>query len=328
MKSRRFWLISGLASVALALGVPPAVHAQKGEYPTRPIELVVPYGAGGGNDLTARVMASVASDHLGRPVVIRIRPGAGSVLGLAEVARSRPDGYKLGWPGPHSVVISAFEKVPLDFMKDLIPIAQMVEWQWFLVVNKGSPFKSLEQFLKAARAKPGGIVMSNSGNLAIGHLPALQLERFAKVEFRHLPFDGGGPANASVLSGVSQAVHAVTPAAVPRILAGDFHALAVTGRTRHPSLPKLPTYEELGFKIYTGINVGLVAPAGTPSHIVDRLEKAMADISKDKTYVSLLKKLGDRPAYQDAKTYRATMQGYADSARTIAKSLREAGVIK
>jgi tripartite-type tricarboxylate transporter receptor subunit TctC len=329
MKSHRFWLLSGLATLALAWSGPHAAHAaQKAEYPTRPIELVVPYGSGGGNDLTARVLASVAADYLGQPVIIRIRPGAGSVVGLAEVARSRPDGYTLGWPGPHSLVISAFEKVPLDFMKDLIPIAQMVEWQWFLVVSKGSPFTSLDAFLKEARTKPGSILMANSGNLAIGHLPALELEMHAKAEFRHLPFDGGGPANSSVLTGSAHAVHAVTPAAVPRIQAGDFRGLAVTGKARHPALPDLPTYQELGFPIFTGINVGLVAPAGTPPEVIARLEKAMAEISRDKTYVALLKRLGDRPAFQDAKTYRETMRGYAESAQVVAKRLRAAGVIK
>jgi tripartite-type tricarboxylate transporter receptor subunit TctC len=319
-------LLGAVAALVLIVGEATAADAQK--YPTRPIELVVPYGAGGGNDLTARVMAAVAADHLGQPVVIRIRPGAGSVVGLAEVARSRPDGYTLAWPGPHSVVISAFEKVPLDFLKDLAPIAQMVDWQWFLVVGKGSAFKSMESFLKEARAKPGGVIMANSGNLAIGHLPALELEMHSKAEFRHLPFDGGGPANASVISGTAHAVHAVTPAAVPRIQAGDFRGLAVTGKARHPGVPDVPTYQELGFPIFTGINVGLVAPAKTPPEIIARLERAMADISKDKTYIALLKKMGDQPAYQDTKTYRATMQGYAEASAAVAKRLRETGVIK
>jgi tripartite-type tricarboxylate transporter receptor subunit TctC len=326
MKSCLSWLLGGVATTILMVGQAPAADAPK--YPTRPIEIVVPYGAGGGNDLTARVMASVAPEYLGQPVVIRIRPGAGSVVGLAEVARSRPDGYTLAWPGPHAIVISAFEKVPLDFMRDLAPIAQMVDWQWFLVVGKGSAFKSLDSFLKEAKAKPGGIIMANSGNLAIGHLPALELEMHSKLEFRHLPFDGGGPANASVLSGVAHAVHAVTPAAVPRIQAGDFRGLAVTGKARHPGVPEVPTYQELGFPIFTGINVGLVAPAKTPPEILARLEKAMAEISKDKTYSALLKKMGDQPAYQDTKTYRETLQGYADSAQAVAKRLRETGVIK
>lgn len=325
MRLNKLSLFGGLAAIMLALA-PIAAPAQ--DYPDRPIELVVPYGAGGGNDLTARVMAAVAPDYLGQPVVIRIRPGAGSITGLSEVARARPDGYTLGWPGPHSIVISAFQKVPLDFFKDLVPIAQMVEWQWFLVVPGDSPFNTLEDLIKHAKEKPGDILMANSGNLAIGHLPALELEHLAGVEFTHLPFDGGGPANAAVLSGSANAVHAVTPAAVPRILDGQFKALAVTGRQRHPDLPDVATYEEQGYPIYTGINVGLVAPAGTPPEVVQKLEKAMAEISKDKTYISLLKRMGDRPAYLDSKAYRENLRGYAESARKIAEVLRKAGVIE
>lgn len=325
MKRYRFWLINCLAGAAVALTGAFAAQAQ--DYPTRPIELVVPYGAGGGNDLTARVMSAVAADHLGQPVVIRIRPGAGSVLGLAEVARSGADGYTLGWPGPHSLVISAFEDVPLDFMEDLIPIAQMVEWQWFLVVPPDAPYDTLDEFIEHAKENPGDVLMANSGNLAIGHLPALELEHLADAEFTHVPFDGGGPANASVLSGDTNAVHAVTPAAVPRILDGQLKALAVTGRERHPDLPDVATYEEQGYDIFTGINVGLVAPAGTPDEVVSFLEEKMKDISEDETYISLLGKLGDKPAYLDSEAYRESMQGYVDSAQSIAKVLREAGVI-
>lgn len=327
MRANRLWLLGSLAGLALALGAPVPAEAQE-DYPTRPIELVVPYGAGGGNDLTARVMAAVAADYLGQPVVIRLRPGAGSVLGLSEVARARPDGYTLGWPGPHAIVISAFEDIPIDPMEDLVPIAQMVEWQWFLVVPADSPYDTLDELIEHARENPGDILMANSGNLAIGHLPALELEHLAEVEFTHLPFDGGGPANTAVLSGDADAVHAVTPAAVPRILDGQFKALAVTGRERHPDLPDVATYEEQGYDIQTGINVGLVAPAGTPDEVVAKLEDAMRQISEDPTYVALLNRLGDEPAFLDSADYRENLQRYADSSKLVAEILREAGVIE
>lgn len=320
-------LASALACAAALAFSAGAANAQS-DYPNRPITVVVPYGAGGGNDLTARVMSTVASDYLGQPVVIQIRPGAGSVVGLAEVARSRPDGYTLAWPGPHSLVISAFDDVPLKFLEDLVPISQMVDWRWFLVVPADSPYDTLEDFLAAAKKEPGGIVMANSGNLAIGHLPALELEQLAEVEFTHLPFDGGGPANASILNGDAQAVHAVSPAAIPQIQSGTWKALAVTGHGRVEAVPDVPTYEELGYDIQTGNSAGLVAPAGTPQEVVDKLEDAMKKISEDKTYISLLKKLGDEPAYLDAEAYRASLQRYQDTANQIAERLRASGVIQ
>lgn len=327
MELIRSWLLSSMATLTLALGAPIAAQAQETDYPTRPIELVVPQSAGGGYDLVARVMATVAPEYLGQPVVIRIRPGAGTVLGLSEVARARPDGYTLGFGGPHPIVISAFEDVPLDYMNDLTLIAQMVDWPWFLVVPGDSPFDTLEEFIEHARENPGDILMANSGNLAIGHLPALELEQLTEVEFTHVPFDGGGPANASVLSSDTDAVHAVTATALPRIEDGQFKALAITGKERHPDAPDVPTYEELGYPIYSGINVGLVAPADTPPEIVERLETAMAEISQDPTYLALLGKLGNEPGFLDSEGFRAVMQGYADSSQRIAERLREAGVI-
>jgi tripartite-type tricarboxylate transporter receptor subunit TctC len=261
-------------------------------------------------------------------VIIRLRPGGGGVVGLSEVARSNPDGYTLAWPGPHTIVISAFNEVPLDFLKDLTPVAQVVEWQWWLVVPADSPYNTLEEFLKHAKENPGDIIMANSGNLAIGHLPALELELLAGVEFTHLPFDGGGPANASIVSGDSDAVHAVTAAAVSQIQAGTYKALAVTGKSRHPDLPDVPTYEELGYPIFTGINVGLVGPAGLPPEIVAKLDEAMKKISEDKTYISLLGKLGDKPAFLDAAGYRASLETLDASAKAIAKKLRDSGVIQ
>jgi tripartite-type tricarboxylate transporter receptor subunit TctC len=322
----RFRLLGGFASILLAMGT--SLGAQETDYPNRPIEIVVPYGAGGGNDLTARVMSAVAPDYLGQPVIIRLRPGGGGVVGLSEVARSNPDGYTLAWPGPHTIVISAFNEVPLDFLKDLTPVAQVVEWQWWLVVPADSPYNTLEEFLKHAKENPGDIIMANSGNLAIGHLPALELELLAGVEFTHLPFDGGGPANASIVSGDSDAVHAVTAAAVSQIQAGTYKALAVTGKSRHPDLPDVPTYEELGYPIFTGINVGLVGPAGLPPEIVAKLDEAMKKISEDKTYISLLGKLGDKPAFLDAAGYRASLETLDASAKAIAKKLRDSGVIQ
>lgn len=315
-----------IAALTLAAG---AVSAQEAsDYPNRPITVVVPYGAGGGNDLTARVMSSVASEYLGQPVVIQIRPGAGSIVGLSEVARSKADGYTLAWPGPHALVISAFDKVPLDFLTDLQPVSQMVDWRWFLVVPADSPYNTLEEFLAHAKEQPGDIIMANSGNLAIGHLPALELEQAAGVEFTHLPFDGGGPANSSILNGDAQAVHAVSPAAIPQIQAGTYKALAVTGKGRVSSVPDVPTYEELGYPIMTGNSAGLVAPAGTPEAVIAKLDEAMKKISEDKTYVNLLNRLGDEPAYLNSEEYTASLTQYQETARKIAEKLRAAGVIE
>lgn len=323
-KTRLLGVVGAAAALALLSGPTSA----QSDYPNRPIELVIPYGAGGGNDLSARVMSSVAPDYLGQPIIIRIRPGAGSVLGLSEVARSKPDGYTLAWPGPHALVISAFNEVPLDVLSDLIPVAQMLEWQWLLAVPGDSPFNTLDEFIAYAKEHPGEIVMANSGNLAIGHLPALELEQMAGVEFTHLPFDGGGPANSAVVSGDADAVHAVPPAAVPQVESGNFKILAVTGKERHPALPDVPTYEELGYPIQTAVVVGVMAPAGTPQEVVDFIEDAMKKISEDKTYNNLLGKMGEKPAYLNSEDYRKKLEGYASSSREIAKKLREAGIIQ
>jgi tripartite-type tricarboxylate transporter receptor subunit TctC len=326
MRKFGFRELSGLATLLTLLGSPLA--AQELDYPNRPIELVVPYGAGGGNDLTARVFSAVAADYIGQPVIIRIRPGAGSVVGLSEVARSKPDGYTLAWPGPHSLVIAAFNDVPLDFLSALEPVAQMHSGPWWLVVPGDSPFNTLDEFIAFAKENPGEIVVANSGNLAIGHLPTLELERLAEVEFTHLPFDGGGPAYAAVLSGDADAVHGVTAGIVNQVRSGNFKALAVTGNERNPELPDVPTFAELGYPINVGINIGLVAPAGTPPEVIAYLEEAMRKISEDKTYLSLLGKLGEDVDYLNAEDYRKVMAGFAETAKPIAEKLRAAGIIQ
>jgi hypothetical protein len=172
--------------------------------------------------------------------------------------------------------------VPLDFLSALEPVAQMHSGPWWLVVPGDSPFNTLEEFITFAKENPGEIVVANSGNLAIGHLPTLELERLAEVEFTHLPFDGGGPAYAAVLSGDADAVHGVTAGIVNQVRSGNFKALAVTGNERNPELPDVPTFAEQGYPINVGINIGLVAPAGTPPEVIAYLEEAMKKISRSR----------------------------------------------
>ena len=328
---KRVWrAVQAAAAAAASLAAVTAVSGVAGAvaYPTRAINLVVPYSSGGGVELTARAMAAVAQKHLGQPLVVLLKPGGGTVLGLTEVARSRPDGYTLALAGPHALVASHFQSVPLNMLEDLIPVARVVDWQWTLLVRADSPFTSLASMLQYARENPGKLVMANSGNLQIGHLPALQLEMMAGVKFNHLPFNGGGPANMSVLTGTAHAVHAADSTAVPLVRSGQARALAVTGPKRLPDLPDVPTYRELGYNIQTTAEIGLFAPKGTPQEIVQFLEEAVRRMSEDPEFVQLIQRMGDRVAYMNSAEFRQKLELTNSQAAEVARVLRASGVLR
>lgn len=328
MKVHRLWLLAGLAvGVATAAG-PAAAQDKKLDFPTRPIELVVPYGAGGGNDLTARAVASVAAEYLGQPLVIRIRPGAGSVLGLAEVARARPDGYTLGLPGPHAVTSAAFQDIPINVVEDFEPIAGLTDWPFILLVPGDSKFNSFEEFLKHAKENPGGITVGNGGSLTIAHLPALMLELEAGVEFTHVPFDGGGPLFQGISTGSVDTGFGIPAWAVPAVKDGRLKALAVAGDKRMEQLPDVPTLKEFGYDINLSLAIGIVAPKGVPQERLEFLRKAFAEVAKDKSYTTLIKRLGDQVVYRDAESFWQVFRDVDRQSKAVAKKLKEAGVVK
>ena len=264
-----------LALLALPLvGVCNTVQAQ-----TRPIRLIVPYAAGGPIDVTARVLAERAKDSLG-PIIVENRPGAGGNIGADVVAKATPDGSVIGIAATatHAVNPWLYRRMPYNAATDFTPITQIVRVPNVLVINANTAKRlgiaSLADFLRYARANPGRLNYGSGGNGSAGHLAGELFKARAGVYAVHIPYNGGSPAQLALLSGQVDFNFDNLATAAPNIQSGKLLALAVTTPARSAALPAVPALAELwqGFSIDTWW--GLVAPAGTPSAVVQRLNQA------------------------------------------------------
>jgi tripartite-type tricarboxylate transporter receptor subunit TctC len=265
----RIFLTTALIA-ALATGVQPAL-AQN--YPSKPIRLIVPYPPGGNTDIMARALTQELSKGLGQPVVIDNRGGAATVIGSDILAKAAPDGYTLILStSSHAINVSLYRKLPFDAVADFAPISLVASMPNILVVNPSVPVKSLSELIKLAKAKPGQINYSSSGNGATNHLAMELLKTMAGIEMVHIPYKGTADAVTSLLGGQVSVMFDAASSALPHIRSGRSRALAVSSPGRIASLPDLPTVAEAGLPGFeVGVWFGIQAPAGTPPEIVKRL---------------------------------------------------------
>jgi tripartite-type tricarboxylate transporter receptor subunit TctC len=262
------YLAAGLAAAFLAQ---PAL-AQS--YPSKPIRLIVPFAAGGGNDNIARLVGKRVSDSMGQPLVIDNRPGAGGVLGAELAAKSAPDGYTLflGGVGSHALNPNLIEKLPYDPIGDFAPVALLARAPLILVVHPSVPARDVAEFVAYARKNPGKLNFASNGNGTSAQLAAVMFDSMAGVDMVHVPYKGLAPALTDLLSGQVQLMFSSVVAILPHVRAGKLRALAVTGTKRMAALPELPTIAESGFPGYEASSwYGILAPAGTPREIVTKL---------------------------------------------------------
>jgi tripartite-type tricarboxylate transporter receptor subunit TctC len=273
MTSRRFFVSHFAACVALSLCTFSAAQAQS--YPTKPLRIVVPFGAGGVADLTVRTVAQKMSEGLGQSVVIDNRPGAGGIVAAEMVAKSEPDGYTLLlMSNANAVSAGLFKALPFDPVKDFTPVSLMGTFDLAIVTSAESRFQTLPELLTWAKANPGKL---NIGSINIGstqHLTAELFKSVAGLDAQVVPFNGT-PAVMTALRGgqIDVAVEVLSPV-LPQIKGGVMRALAVTGPNRNTALPQVPTAKEGGVPnlVATSWN-GLGVPAKTPQAVVDRLNK-------------------------------------------------------
>jgi tripartite-type tricarboxylate transporter receptor subunit TctC len=243
-------------------------------YPSRTITLVVPFAAGGATDIVARVLAKGLSDRLGQSVVVDNRPGANGTIGTAAVAKARPDGYTLvmGGVNTHAMNDSLVKPRPYDSARDFAPITLTALIPVAFVVNPQLPVTTLEEFVALARSKPKQLSYGSSGTGGPQHLAMELFKLAAGVELTHVPYRGGAPQLNDLLGGHILIGSIGLPPALPHIETGKLRALAVTDAKRSAFLPKLPTVAEAGFPNFEmSYWLGLMAPAGTPVAIIDRL---------------------------------------------------------
>jgi tripartite-type tricarboxylate transporter receptor subunit TctC len=243
---------------------------------------VVPYLAGGAVDVVARLVGQKMSESFGQTVLVDNRAGGAANIGSEFVAKSPPDGYTLLMGSPANVVnVSLFPKLPYDILKDFAPIVLMGTMANILVVHPSLPVKSVKELIAFARARPGQLSYASSGNASSNHLSGELFRSLAQVELLHVPYKGGGPAITDLIGGQVTMYFSSLPSALPFVRSGKLRALGVTSARRVAGAPELPTIEEAGVPGYTFVAWhALLAPAGTPQGVIDKLNAEIVRIVK------------------------------------------------
>ncbi|MBU3615261.1 tripartite tricarboxylate transporter substrate binding protein [Polynucleobacter sp. Latsch14-2] len=249
--------------------------AQAQNYPNRPIKVVIPFAPGGPSDIVGRVLMQQMSENLNTPIIIENKPGGGSNIGIQQVAKSAPDGYTLLLVSSTFVINPTLYPNPgFDANKDFAAVALPVSSPNVLVVNPNFPAKDIKEFFAVVKAAPGKYDYASPGAGTGPHLSAELLKLKMNLDIAHIPYNGGGPALQAVLGNQVPIGLSALPPAVPQVKGGALRALAVTSTTRSPSLPDVPTLKESGVTDFEGDTLQfIVAPAGTPTAIVQKLNR-------------------------------------------------------
>ena len=303
------------ASVALA------------QYPDHPVTMIVPFPPGGVADTVARPVAEALSTALKQPVVIENKAGAGGAIGMAQVAKAKPDGYTVLLALSSLVVLPEADKVlgraPAFQVRDLKPVARFTADPTVLAVKAESPWKTYQEFIAAAKAAPGKLNFGSSGNYGTMHIPMAMLMLGADVKMTHVPYTGAAPAIVGLLGGQVDAIATGPATIVQHVQAGKIRALAHWGDGRLVTLPDVPSLKELGMPIDFAQWAGLFVPADTPEPIVARLREAARAAGTDPKVRDVLIKAGSPVLYQDAPDFQkyvdADAQKMADVVKKIGK---------
>jgi tripartite-type tricarboxylate transporter receptor subunit TctC len=266
-----------LAALLLA-AAPFAALAQA--WPDRPVKIVVPFGPGGFTDVAARILQKELSASLGQSVVIENKPGAGSTIGTAEVANAKPDGYTLAMISTtHVISPHLYKQVPYDPIKGFTPVMKLAEGPYVLVVHPSLAAKSVAELVALAKAQPGTIDYASSGNGSAQHLVGALFNSSAGVKLNHVPYKGSNQAMNDVIAGQVKVSFVGVPNALPNLASGKLRALGVSTAKRYAELPDVPTIAEAGVPGYDAtVWLGLLAPAGTPREIVQKMNTEIAKV--------------------------------------------------
>ncbi|MDM9560867.1 Bug family tripartite tricarboxylate transporter substrate binding protein [Bordetella petrii] len=277
--------VAALAALSVLAGGAwaPAMAESADAFPSKPMTIVVPFSAGGTTDILARLIGQKLTERWKVAVVIENKVGAGGNIGTAQVARSDPDGYTLvmGTIGTHAINPSLYKSMPYDALKDFVPITRAAMVPNVLVVNPSSPFNTLEDLIKYAKANPGKLTFGSSGYGSTLHMSGELFKTMAVVNVEHIPYKGSSPAVADLLGNQITMIFDNLPSSLPHIQAGKLKPLAVTSASRVPQLPDVPTLSEAGVPGYEVMSwFGLWVPAKTPGPIVEKLNQTIVEILK------------------------------------------------
>jgi tripartite-type tricarboxylate transporter receptor subunit TctC len=281
---------STLAVLVAATMLGGAAQAQDGvrDYPNKPIRLIVGFAAGGIADLGARLLGDHITRETGQPVVVENRTAAAGTVAALTVAKAPADGYTLGLVLSGQLVINPFvqKQMPFDVLKDLVPVAALGDAPQMIAINTEVPAKTLKEFVALAKARPGSLNYGSAGHGSLPHLSAAEFVRQAGINLVHVPYKGNAPATADLLAGRIQLLSSSIGGLQPGLDAGRTRLLLVATKARLPYIPDVPTSAEAGIPNYLmTVWLGLVAPAGIPQPIVDRLHTLVQSMLKDPTMV-------------------------------------------
>lgn len=264
------WLAAALASSAFA------AHAQ---YPNKPIKMVVPFTAGGTTDILARAVAAELQKALGQSVIVENKAGAGGNIGADFVAKSPPDGYTLlmGTVGTHAINVTLYPKMPYDAVKDFVPVSLVAGVPNVLVAAPSFAANSVKELIDAAKKSPDAVTFASSGSGTSIHLSGELFKQLAGVQMTHVPYKGSSAALPDVMSGQVNVMFDNAPSVMQHIKGGKLKAIAVTSGKRSPALPNVPTIAEAGVAGFEATSwFGVLAPAGTPKDVIDKLSQSIA----------------------------------------------------
>ena len=278
MRTLRFRLVAGAVLTALAASLSVPVAAQT--YPSKPVRLIVPFAPGGFTDVVARILGQRLSVSMGQQFIIENKAGAGSTIGTDFVAKAAPDGYTLVMISTTHVISPwIYKSMPYDPIKGFVPVTKLVDSPYVLLVNPKVPARNVQEFIALAKASPDTLRYASSGNGSSQHLMGGLFASLTGTKLQHVPYRGSSGAATDLVAGVVESSFAGVPNALAQVPAGRLRALAVTTAKRIPQLPDVPTLQEAGVPGYeASVWLALLAPAGTPRDIVNRLNAEVAKL--------------------------------------------------
>ncbi len=287
----------GLLTLPLLLAAAAPVRAQDPGYPGQPIRMVVGFPAGGPTDVAARVIADKLARSMGQPVIVDNRPGANATIAAEAVARAKPDGYTILMAATnHTINAVLYKNLKFDSEKGFAPITEVAVAPTVLVVNPRFPAKTLPEFIALVRAKPGKYSYASAGSGGTPHLSAEMFKQLTGTSMLHIPYKGAAPAVADLLGGQVDLYFATLGSVLPQLQGGQLRAIAVAAPRRSKLLPQVPTFLEGGVEDFRLDSwYGLLAPAGTPSGIVDRLYTEISKAVNSTDYQEKLENAGLEP---------------------------------
>jgi tripartite-type tricarboxylate transporter receptor subunit TctC len=313
------------ALVALIAALPVAGIAQD-TWPTRAITMIIPFPPGGVADTVGRPVADALSRILGQPVVVENRAGAGGGVGMAQVARAKPDGYTVMMALSSVTILPeadrVLERAPMFTLDQLTPIARFTADPTVLVVRADSPWRTLDDFIADARKRPGAITFGSSGNYGTMHVPMEMLKQATGTFMLHVPYTGAGPAIVGLIGAQVDALATGPATIVQHVKAGRLRALAHWGDGQLGSLPDIPSFEQAGMKIRFSQWSGLFAPAGLPDAVAARLRDAAARAATDERVVKAIGGAGTPIQFLDSASFASFVR---DDARVMGDVVRRIG---